>query len=139
MSTRTTDIVNAIITRLAALNARAGTEQPWDFEATDTTPVVVVDVESEYPEGVVGGAGGLIYWNLGVSLYIAANGAIPKLAPETTRQTAHVALYSDRTFGGLAIDIVAGVVKRGIDQDNPACGITICSYTVQYRIGESTL
>lgn len=136
--TRTTDILNAIVTRLtnASISARTNTAAEFSFE---DMPIVVVDIQGEHPVPVIGGAGGLIYWDLAVCFYVAAMGATPKLAPETTRQAMHVALYSDRTFGGLAIDIVAGVVNRRIDNDNPAAGITECHYTVKYRIGESTL
>lgn len=139
MSTRTTDIVNAIVTCLtnAGLAARASTGEPWSFEATDSTAAIVVDVGGESPEGRLT-AVGFVYWNLAIELHISANGAIPKLAPEATRQAAHVALYADRTFGGLAIDIVADFVKRGIDSANTAAGRTSAGYTVMYRIGEST-
>jgi hypothetical protein len=138
MTTQTANIVAAIAARLtgAGLSVRMSTVQPYSFE---DFPVIVVDVGGEHPSPVLGGTGGLIYWDLDVSFYIAAVGATPKIAPEATRQAAHVALYSDRTFGGLAVDIVAGVVNRRIDNDNPGLGIAQCTYTVKYRIGESTL
>lgn len=138
MATQTESIVAAVVTRLtnASLTVRTSTEQTYSFE---DFPLIVVDVGGEHPEGVIGGVGGFIYWNLDLTLYIAALGVTPKLAPETTRQAAHVALYSDRTFGGLAVDIMAGVVNRRIDNDNPAAGIAECNYTIKYRIGEGTL
>lgn len=137
MATKTADIVAAIVTKLttAGLTARTSTDENWSFE---TMPVVVVDVGAERPEGVVG-LGGYVYWNLDIKLVIADEGATPKLAPETTRQTAHAALYADRTLGGLAIDIRAGQVQRQIDDENPAAGIAQCEYTVLYRVGEATL
>ncbi len=138
MTTRTEDLAAAIVTRLstAGLTVRTTTDETYSFE---TMPVVVVDVGGESPEGVVGGAGGYIYWNLNVRLIIAALGVTPKLAPEATRKTVHTALYADRTFGGLAIDILAGTVSRSIDSEDPAAGVTQCTYTVKYRIGEDTL
>lgn len=138
MATKTESIVSAITSALttAGLTVRTSTGAPWSFE---TMPVVVVDVGAERPEGVIGGAGGLIYWNLDIVLLIAAEGATPKLAPETTRQTAHAALYADRTLGGIAVDILAGMVTRQFDDENPAAGIAQCEYTVKYRIGESTV
>lgn len=138
MATQTETIVGAIASILttAGLTVRTSTDNNWSFE---DMPVVVVDVGAERPEPVIGGAGGLIYWNLDVTLIIAAEGASPKLAPETTRKSAHEALYADRTLGGYAVDITAGHVGRQIDQDNPAAGIALCDYQVKYRIGEATL
>lgn len=138
MSTRTEQIAAAITAALttAGLTVRTSTEQNYSFE---DFPVVVVDIGAERPEGVFGGAGGLIYWNLDVTLVIANEGATPKLAPETQRQTAHAALYADRTLGGLAVDIMAGQVRRQIDDENPAAGIAQCEYQVKYRIGEATV
>lgn len=138
MATQTESIVAAVVSALttAGLTVRTSTGATWSFE---TMPVVVVDVGAERPEGVFGGAGGLVYWNLDLMLVIAAEGATPKLAPETTRQTAHAALYADRTLGGLAIDIMAGQVTRQIDSDNPAAGIAQCEYLVKYRVAEATV
>lgn len=138
MATQTESIVAAVASALttAGLTVRTTTGAPHSFE---NFPVVVVDVGNESPEGVFGGNGGLIYWNLELTLAIAALGATPKLAPETTRKTAHTALYADRTLGGLAVDILAGQVSRAIDNDNPAAGVTQCRYTIKYRIGEGTL
>lgn len=137
MTTQTEAITNAIITRLtnAGITTRATTGQPYSYEDAG----ILVDVSSEAPSGVWGGAGGYVYWDLDVILWVSASGANPKLAPETLRQTAHVALYTDRTFGGLAMDIRAGGVRRQIDSDNPAKGLTQATYTIQYRVGESTL
>lgn len=138
MPTKTESIVGAALTALtnAGINARASTAEAYSFE---TMPVVVVDVSAESPTGRYGQALGYVYWSLDLSLVIAAESTQPKLAPETTRQAAHAALYADRTLGGNAVDITAGTVTRQIDNENPAAGVTTCVYTIIYRCAETTV
>ena len=138
MSTQTELIAAAIVSKLttAGLTVRTSSDRPWSYE---DMPAVLVDVGAERPQPVVGGTGGYIYWDLDVTLWIVAMGDSPKLAPEATRQTAHAALYADRTLGGKAVDITASQVSRQIDNDNPAQGITQATYHIIYRIGEATV
>lgn len=103
-------------------------ERPYSFQ---DMPCIVLDCGDEYPEAVVGM--GYVYWNLEVQAVIAAEGLVPKMAPEATRAAVHAALYADRTLGGAVIDLTVGAVSRGIDAVNPACGITQVTYKLKYR------
>ena len=134
--TKTEQIVAAIASKLTAAGVtnRSDTANPYSFE--DTT--VLIDCGNEQPNGVLDSVG-FVYWDLTISLWIIAQGATPKLAPEILRAAAHTALYADRSLGGLIIDIQAGAVIRQIDQDNPAAGITEAQYLIQYRSIENTL
>jgi hypothetical protein len=134
--TKTEQIAAAITAALhaAGLTVRLSTDKLYSYE---DLPVIVLVVGAETPRAVVGG--GLVPWDLTVSLLIGAEGASPTLAPEPTRATAHTALYADRTLGGLVIDTVAASVNRQIDVDNPALGITEATYNISYRTTEGTL
>lgn len=140
MSTQTELIAAAVVSALtgAGLTARMTTDAVYSFE---TMPMVLVDVGAEAPVGRFGQLTvGPVYWKLEVTLVIAAESATaPRLAPETTRKTAHAALYADRTLGGLAQDVQADQVRREINEENPAAGIAWCSYYIQYRVAENTL
>jgi hypothetical protein len=117
----------------AGLTVRDDTEALFSFE---DGPCIVLDCGDEYPDPVVGM--GFVYWNLSVEVLIGADGPVPKLAPETARATAHTALYADRTLGGVVIDIAIGPISRGIDEENPARGITRVTYNLKYRTMEGT-
>lgn len=134
--TKTEQIVGAISAALtsAGLSVRKTTEKLYSFE---DLPAIVVLVGSESPRPVVGL--GFVYWDLSVSLLIGADGDSPTLAPETTRATAHAALYADRTLGGLVIDLTVAAVNRQIDAENPALGITEATYQILYRQMEAQL
>jgi hypothetical protein len=131
--TKTEQILAAIEAKLTAagINCRADTAEPYSFESG---PAVIVDCGNEVPVPVTGA--GFIYWDMEVTLWVAAEGTTPKLAPEPTRAAAYAALYADRTLGGLVIDINAGAVNRGIDTANPALGITESIYQIKYRSPE---
>ena len=136
MATKTEQIiakVGALLTA-AGIKNRTDTSNPYSFE---DAPAIIVDCGNEVPEPVL--STGFVYWNLTISLWIIGQGATPKLAPETTRNTAHGALYADRTLGGLVIDIAVGQIIRQIDHVNPAAGITEAQYTIKYRAMEGTL
>jgi hypothetical protein len=115
------------------LQVRDDTEKPHSFESM---PCIVLDCGDEYPDPVAGM--GFVYWNLTVLLLIAADGPAPKMAPEPTRAAAQAALYADRTLGGAVLDLAVGPIVRGIDEENPACGITQVSYNLKYRAMEGT-
>jgi hypothetical protein len=115
------------------LTVRDDTAAPDSFE---DMPCIVLDCGDEYPEPVVGV--GYVYWNLTVLLLIVADGPVPKMAPEPARAAAHAALYADRTLGGVVVDLVVGPVARGIDEENPACGVTQVTYNLKYRTMEGT-
>lgn len=128
--TATENIVAAISAKLiaAGITVRTDTEALYSFE---DKPCIVIDCGDEYPDPVFGQ--GFVYWNLAVTLAIGADGAIPKLAPEPTRAAAHVAMYADRTLGGVVIDLSVGQITRSIDPENPAAGITMAVYQLKYR------
>lgn len=134
--THTEQIVAAVVAKLntAGLRVRTDTDNPYSYE---DMPAVVVDAGNESPDTVIGM--GFIYWNLDITLWIIGSSATPKLAPEGARQTAHTALYTDRSLGGLVIDINAGPVARHVDPDNPAAGIAECIYHLKYRSQENTV
>ncbi|MES2126651.1 MAG: hypothetical protein V4463_05210 [Pseudomonadota bacterium] len=136
MTTKAQSIITAMASALAGagLNVRDDTDAIFNFE---NYPVIVLDCGDEVSSPVVGL--GYVYWNLTVTLQIGAEGAAPKMAPEPTRATAHTALYADRTLGGAAIDLSITQVTRGIDQENPAAGITLATYLVKYRALEGTI
>jgi hypothetical protein len=115
------------------LTVRDDTEEPHSFE---DMPCIVLDCGDEYPEPVAGM--GFVYWNLTVLVLVAAEGSVPKMAPEPVRAAAHAALYADRTLGGAVLDLVVGQITRGIDEVNPACGITQVTYNLKYRAMEGT-
>jgi len=131
--TKTEQIVAAMTAALAGagLTVRDDTAALYSFE---DKPCIVLDCGDEFPDAVVGM--GFVYWNLSVTLLIGADGPAPKMAPEPTRAAAHAALYADRTLGGTVIDIAVGAVSRGIDEENPACGITQVTYNLKYRTME---
>lgn len=131
--TKTERIMAAIAAALtgAGLAVREDTEQFFSFEG----PRILIDCGDEYPEA---GGIGVVYWNLAVQVLIGAEGAVPKMAPESMRATAHTALYADRTLGGAAVDLVVGPIARGIDEENPALGITRVTYNLKYRTMEGT-
>jgi hypothetical protein len=133
MTTKTAAIVAAIASALtgAGLTVREDTESLYSFE---DKPCIVIDCGDEFPDPVVGM--GFVYWNLAITLLIGADGPVPKMAPEPTRATAHAALYADRTLGGVAVDLAVGQISRGIDAENPACGITQVTYNLKYRAME---
>lgn len=135
MTTKTQDIIAAIAGKLtgAGLTVREDTDALYSFE---TKPCIVLDCGDEFPDPVIGM--GFVYWNLAVTLLIGADGPVPKLAPEPTRQAAHVALYADRTLGGNVVDIGVGQINRSIDPENPAAGIIAVTYQVKYRVLEGT-
>jgi hypothetical protein len=129
--TKTQQIVDAIVAKLkaAGLTVRTDTGAEESFE---DAPVIVVLAGDDSPRaGTFGGA--YVNWDLAVTLAIAAEGQSPLLAPEATRAAAHVALYGDRTLGGLAIDLTVGGVLRSIDEQNPALGVAHVSYNILYR------
>lgn len=133
--TATIRIIGAIAAALtgAGLTVREDTDALYSFE---DKPCVVIDCGDEYPGPSFGG--GVIDWNLTVTLCIGADGAVPKLAPEPTRAAAHSALYADRTLGGAVLDLVIGQITRSIDAENPAAGITQVVYQLKYRSLEGT-
>lgn len=133
--TKTEQIIAAMQAALtgAGLAVRDDTAEPYGFE---DMPCIVLDCGDEYPDPVVGM--GFVYWNLSVLLLIVADGPVPKMAPEPTRAAAHAALYADRTLAGAVIDLAVGPVSRGIDEENPACGITQVTYNLKYRTMEGT-
>jgi len=108
-------------------------ERPYAFQ---DGPCVILDCGDEYPEPVVGM--GWVYWNLEVLALIAAEGPVPKMAPEPTRAAVHSALYADRTLGGVVIDLAVGPISRGTDAVNPACGVAQVTYKLKYRTMEGT-
>lgn len=134
--TKTEQIVAAIAAKLTAAGVpnRSDTANPYSFEDT----IVLIDCGNEQPNGVLDNVG-FVYWDLTISLWIIAQSGTPKLAPEVLRAAAHIALYADRSLGGLIIDIQAGSVNRQIDQENPAAGITEAQYQIQYRALENVL
>jgi len=99
-------------------------------------PCIVLDCGDEYPEPVTGM--GFVYWNLTVLVLVVADGPAPKMAPEPARAAAHAALYADRTLGGAVLDLAVGPISRGIDEENPACGVTQVTYNLKYRAMEGT-
>lgn len=134
--TKTEQIIAAMQVALtsAGLTVRDDTDALYSFE---DKPCIVLDCGDEYPDA---GAGyGIADWNLTVVLLIGADGPVPKLAPEPTRAAAHSALYADRTLGGKVIDLSVGPISRGIDEENPACGITQVTYNLKYRTTEGTV
>ncbi len=133
--TKTEQIIAAMQLALTAagLAVRDDTEALYSFE---DHPCIVLDCGDEYPDPVVGM--GFVYWNLSVLVQIGADGPVPKMAPEPTRAAAHAALYADRTLGGVVMDLVVGPITRGIDEENPACGITQVTYNLKYRTMEGT-
>ena len=108
-------------------------ERPYAFQ---DMPCVILDCGDEYPDPVVGM--GWVYWNLEVLVLIAAEGPVPKMAPESTRTAVHAALYADRTLGGTVIDLTVGPISRGTDAVNLACGVTQDVYKLKYRTMEGT-
>lgn len=134
--TATANIIAAITAKLiaAGLTVREDTDALYSFE---DKPCIVIDCGDEFPDPVFGQ--GFVYWNLAVTLVIGADGPVPKLAPESTRATAHAALYAERTLGGVVVDLVAGQVTRSIDAQNPAAGITQAVYQLKYRSLEGTV
>lgn len=130
--TKTEQIIAAMQSALgtAGLTVREDTEALYSFE---DGPVVVLDAGDEYPEP---GSIGCASWNLTVQVHIGADGPVPKMAPETARATAHAALFADRTLGGVVIDLNVGPINRGIDEENPARGITRVAYNLKYRTME---
>lgn len=139
MTTATQNIAAAIVARLVAagLPVRSiDAETPYSFEAL--MPCIVVDVGGETPS--VQTSIGFYNWSLTVSLWIIAEGTTPKLAPEPLRAQAHAALYAtNRTLGGLVTNLTVGAVKRSIDPENMAAGITEAAYEILYRSPEGTL
>ena len=133
--TATARIIAAIAAALtgAGLTVREDTESLYSFE---DKPCVVIDCGDEYPGASFGG--GVIDWNLTITLLIGADGPVPKLAPEPTRAAAHAAMYADRTLGGAVLDLVVGQITRSIDAENPAAGITQVVYTLKYRALEGS-
>lgn len=132
--TKTEQIIAAMQAALTAagLTVREDTESLYSFE---DKPCIVLDCGDEYPaaSGI-----GVADWNLEVRVLIGADGPVPKMAPEPTRAAAHAALYADRTLAGAVIDLVVGPISRGIDEENPACGITQVTYNLKYRTMEGT-
>lgn len=133
--TKTEQIIAAMKAALAGagLTVRDDTASTYGFE---DMPCIVLDCGDEYPDAM--SSIGFTYWNLTVLALVAAEGDVPKLAPEATRAAMHAALYTDRSLGGLALDLFAGPIARGIDEENPACGVTQVTYNVKYRIPEGT-
>lgn len=135
MTTATQNIIAAIAAALtgAGITVREDTDAVYSFE---DKPCIVIDCGDEAPAPVIGM--GYVYWDLNISLLIGADGPVPKLAPELTRQAAHAAIYADRTLGGTAVDISIGSITRNIDPENPAAGITQVIYQVKYRTMEGS-
>lgn len=134
--TKTEQVIAAMQAALtgAGLTVRDDTDTLYSFE---DKPCIVLDCGDEYPDAAAGY--GIADWNLTVVLLIGADGPVPKLAPEPTRAAAHSALYADRTLGGKVIDLSVGPISRGIDEENPACGITQVTYNLKYRTTEGTV
>lgn len=131
--TKTQQIIAAMqaVLTAAGLTVRDDTAALYSFE---DHPCILLDCGDEFPDPVVGM--GYVYWNLTVLMLIGADGESPKMAPEPTRAAAHAALYADRTLGGAVIDLAVGPISRGIDEENPACGITQVTYNLKYRTME---
>jgi hypothetical protein len=128
--TKTEQIIAVIKAALTAagLNVRDDTEDLYSFE---DGPVVVLDAGDEYPDP--SSSISFTYWNLALQVVIGADGPEPKMAPEAARATAHAALYADRSLAGTVIDLSIGPISRGIDEENPARGITRVTYNLKYR------
>lgn len=78
-------------------------------------------------------------WTLDVLVAVYFRGAIPDQLADPTIVSLHSKLMTDRTLGGLALDIVPTGVDPQLEKaDQPAAWI-VCTYQVRYRSSASSL
>jgi hypothetical protein len=74
-----------------------------------------------------------IDWRLNVTIAVYTRGQIPEQLAGPIVEDVHSRLMTDRTLGGLAMDIWPGAVDHQKDQADAAAGWTVLSYSVRYR------
>jgi hypothetical protein len=80
-----------------------------------------------------------IDWTLGVDIIVHTRGAIPDQLAGPIVESAHAKVMTDRTLGGLAMDIWPSRVQHGRDQADLTAGWTVLSYGVRYRTSITNL
>jgi len=80
-----------------------------------------------------------IDWRLPVLIAVYTRGAIPDQLADPIISSIHSKLMTDRTLGGLVMDIWPGTVDPQIESaDQPALW-TVCTYNVRYRSSVTNL
>ena len=105
-------------------------------EPFEDVPCIIIEVGDETSD--YGRMIGVCSWTLSLTFAIYAEGAVPKLAPEPTREQLHALLMANRTLGGLVFDLSPAAITRETDEENPALGITRCAYQLQYRVADGS-
>ena len=109
------------------------------FRSRNETPAIVIepanDTSSSEPVSTC-----KIDWTLQVLIAVhTRGGAIPDQTADPILVSIHSKLMSDRTLGGLAMDIWPVSIDPQLDKADAASNWTVCTYQVRYRTQITTI
>jgi len=102
----------------------------------DEAPALVIEPGRDTPTVV---STCKLDWSLDVLVAIYARGVVPDQDADPVAVSMHNELMSDRTLGGLAVDLVPTGVDFKLDDADMSTLWMINTYTVRYRTSISSL
>ena len=102
----------------------------------DEAPALVIEPGRDTPTVV---STCKLDWSLDVLVAIYARGVVPDQDADPVAVSMHNELMSDRTLGGLAVDLVPSGVDFKLDDADMSTLWMINTYTVRYRTSISSL
>lgn len=142
MTTKAEQIVLAIEALLKAAPQTPAEDRVYrnreDPLLRDTSPAISLIKRSDTPQ--LPGATGRTQWLLLLELkVVGSNAAAPDSAVDATLEAIHSKLYTDRSLGGLAVDIVVGGVTYTQDGEIKEVCTAVREYSVTYQTAEESL
>jgi len=102
----------------------------------DEAPALVIEPGRDTPTVV---STCKLDWSLDVLVVVYARGVVPDQDADPVAVSMHNELMSDRTLGGLAVDLVPTGVDFKLDDADMSTLWMINTYTVRYRTSISSL
>ena len=102
----------------------------------DEAPALVIEPSRDTPTVV---STCKLDWSLDVLVVIYARGVVPDQDADPVAVSMHNELMSDRTLGGLAVDLVPSGVDFRLDDADMSSLWMINTYTVRYRTSITSL
>ena len=102
----------------------------------DEAPALVIEPGRDTPTVV---STCKLDWSLDVLVVIYARGVVPDQDADSVAVSVHNELMSDRTLGGLAVDLVPSGVDFRLDDADMSTLWMINTYTVRYRTSITSL
>lgn len=124
-------ILQALVASVASLPDVTGIYRSRvEAFSRDEAPALVIEAGQAVPTIY---ATCKLNWEMDVLVSSYARGPVPDTAADAVLTAAHALLMADRTVGGLAIDLVPGVVTTDLERaDLASCWLTAV-YRVSYR------